>query len=317
MIVEICSYLNLLDKYNFLIALKYYDMIKQHIINEINHRLMNIFGNQLSDFKQCMKNTGSIISGSFILQCILKEDWNSDIDIYVPMIGNTIYPPSGNKDETNFIKSDVDNFMYYQMNFKGRHDIYADLNSVIKYVRNYYKQNQIIQIIGIDIARHDVSTFINDTFDFSICKNAYYFDGKDNLVLSNLNNIYHKMLNFESKNAVQSSISRYYKYQKRGFVFKNKNSLTYDDLKPKNTYIYRSPPNAIKDTSRLETLMKQLFGSNIIDYHCTRAINERWYTKTCSDSCVIHFLDEGINHTHINKPLKYGNKEDDHLFIHI
>ena len=313
-IVEIGSYLNPLDKYNFLIALKFYDMIKQHIIHEINSRLMDVFGNQLANFKQCMKETGSMISGSFILQCILKEEWkNSDIDIYVPMIGNTIYMPKAEqKGETIYMKSNVDNFMHYQMHFDGHHDNYA-IHDYIKYVRTYFNNTQHIQIIGVDIEKDTLLSFVNETFDFSICKNIY--DGKGNLILSNLHDIYHKTLNFNSTRSSSSSIDRYYKYQNRGFVFKNKDLLTYHDLKPTNVYVYREKQKDVP--SKYQDFMKHLFGDTI-ECPLTYEIKHRYHPEKCTRSCIIRFLDEGIKHKHIDQPYldrRHGHKEDDHIFI--
>jgi hypothetical protein len=60
-------------------------------MNKINNRLLSIFGNRLPALKKIMQKTGCVISGSFIIQCLLDETWkNTDIDFYVPMPGNKI-----------------------------------------------------------------------------------------------------------------------------------------------------------------------------------------------------------------------------------
>jgi hypothetical protein len=59
--------------------------INQVLINKINDRLKYIFQDQYDNFKLALKTDKAVISGSFIIQCILGETWsNSDIDIYVP-----------------------------------------------------------------------------------------------------------------------------------------------------------------------------------------------------------------------------------------
>lgn len=61
------------------------DTLTESLLNQINKRLYYIFGDNLSIFKEEMKNNNAVISGSFIIQCILGEYWkDSDIDIYIP-----------------------------------------------------------------------------------------------------------------------------------------------------------------------------------------------------------------------------------------
>ena len=55
--------------------------------------MLNIFGDHYDVFVKIMIDNGAFISGSFIIQCILNEDWSvlnekTDIDIYVPFEGD-------------------------------------------------------------------------------------------------------------------------------------------------------------------------------------------------------------------------------------
>src|ERR1700722_4295200 len=91
----IIKYLYPIDLYNLCLTNKKFNMmlknkIKKSIISEIENRLKNILDNFL-EFQEFLNKSSSIISGSFIIQCILGEYWNnSDIDIYVPTKGNNI-----------------------------------------------------------------------------------------------------------------------------------------------------------------------------------------------------------------------------------
>src|SRR5438128_2481895 len=113
-IYNISEYLAPIHVYNFTKTCKYYMTtveIKLVIIKEINRRLTIIFGDKLAGFKNVMRDTCSMISGSFILQCILGEYWDkSDIDIFVPANGNDI-----TKLESGYLKSDMDDFMFKVM----------------------------------------------------------------------------------------------------------------------------------------------------------------------------------------------------------
>src|SRR5437868_9219660 len=116
----ILSFLKPKFAYNFIITCKLFHLkfnIKSNLIYEINFRLNKIFGDKTDDFKQLLKDTNSVISGSFIIQCLLNEYWNTDIDIYIPTIGNNIYQPDELK--MTYERSDLDNFMHNIMKYDG------------------------------------------------------------------------------------------------------------------------------------------------------------------------------------------------------
>lgn len=334
----IASYSEPKDAYNLLKIFNLDNIIKQNIINEINTRLYEIFGDKYNKLKSLMADTGCVISGSFIIQCILKENWEgADIDIYVPMRGNDIYDPENfylfndhgktyDEDQTHYMKSDVDDFMYNKMYFDGAHANYdSQINGRIIYVRDYTvhdrrireqrfqgvprKQYKTIQIIGVDIDKYSTKSFIDETFDFSICKNMYYYDGKDNIILSNLDDIFNKTLDFVSSRLLSSSIARYHKYKKRGFTFKNKDLLTYDDLKhsDKLTTICRKA-NYVNE----EYIKNDFFGDNLIviyDNKCPCSssfekyfLNDKSHINCpkCDDECIVNFHNPDIKHNHYN-----------------
>src|SRR5437667_102768 len=62
------------------------EFIKEKIIYSINQRLTRYFGENKEEFLNLLNKTGSVISGSFIIQCILNEEWESDVDIFIPIL---------------------------------------------------------------------------------------------------------------------------------------------------------------------------------------------------------------------------------------
>jgi len=74
------------------------DDIKRAAIKEINHRLLLIFTDKLIDFKKLLQSSCAVISGSFIMQCLLGEHWHdSDIDIFIPTKGVDLATHYGNE----------------------------------------------------------------------------------------------------------------------------------------------------------------------------------------------------------------------------
>ena len=176
----------------------------------------------------------SFIAGSFILQCILNEYWESDIDIFVPYrdlrehaFGDAVYT-----------FTPIEDFLY-NIGYDGHEDIpiYVGKDEIkthdyIKRVRNDTKINKpLIQIISIDTDQSD--EFINQWTDFDICKNLY-INGK--LIIGHISSILNKTCDFNCTCLLEQSITRYHKYQKRGFnIIKSKLNkfMTYDQYNHK------------------------------------------------------------------------------------
>lgn len=72
------NYLSPLEIYNIY---KDINLFEKCTILNINTRLKYIFGNYYNDFKKGLNESNLSISGSFILQCMLGEKWESDIDL--------------------------------------------------------------------------------------------------------------------------------------------------------------------------------------------------------------------------------------------
>jgi ribonuclease HII len=117
---HINRYLNTIELLNVMNVSKAFltqgrKLLKPHICNTVIERLQTILGDKYKDFRQVLTDTGAVISGSFVLQCILGETWKSDIDIYISMNDNEkLYTDLSHK-----LKSKLcdyfynNNFLYY------------------------------------------------------------------------------------------------------------------------------------------------------------------------------------------------------------
>ena len=200
--------------------------------NKIEERLKDVFNNNLPNFKLLMKETGCFISGSFITQCILGECWNnSDIDIYVPTT----------KNQNIHLCLKLDDFLIDDMGIEnGYAERYPyEIHEGLRWIRNYEgcgkeccvycddggysfgcPRNRKIQIIGIEMEKgfDKAIEFVEEAFDFDVCKSLYHLDG---VYIKYLKEVITKTTNFKSCKLLWPSFQRYYKYTKRGFSFKN------------------------------------------------------------------------------------------------
>ena len=213
--------------------------IKTSIIHQINLRLSLLFEDKLIEFKKVMNDTKAIISGSFIIQCILEEYWvGCDIDIYFPTIGNKKYHPDYAKPYY-----EIEKYLYENMKFK-LNDSFEAISGYgldqsngkvnIKYVRTYdisikIKNIKEIQVIQIKINNNfnDIIRFIRDTHDFDICKNVYYIEKNIECInIFKLMDILTKTTEFKIGFRLGASIERSKKYSSRGFNMINNMSYT-------------------------------------------------------------------------------------------
>lgn len=307
-IPKILRYLKPIDIYNFNKTCKFchqYINIKESIIDEINYRLHLIFGDRLIDFKENMQKSRCVISGSFILQCILNEYWEkSDIDIYAPV-----------KDHNDL---NIDNFLDQVLFVEGDSHV-TEYHDCIYWVRDYERKFapyriQILGVLEIEADIHNLNEWftddklylpspellkrsIDDMCDFSICKNMYYYDGKDNLILSNLEEIFTKITNFKNGYSLKYSIKRYYKYKKKGFKFTNKKLLTYNQLRYDDQIFITLGGYNINP---IDEVIKS-FGNDIFNDHDYgyRIDNEKG-SECDPETCVVRFLNKNLRHYHLH-----------------
>lgn len=321
--IKLCS--KFLDEYVTL------SMIKESIMKEINFRLSLIFKDKYDAFNKILDDTKAVISGSFIIQCILGEYWeDSDIDIYFPTINNKKYLTNYNNPYY-----ELEKFLYETVKFDAGESHPAisryklDLSNGklnIEYVRNYETTNNIqVQVIQVQVENdyNKMNEFINDTFDFDICKNVYYInDGKEHLNILKLNDILNKVTEFKIGYRAGSSIQRYKKYTKRRFNITN--NMTYKEIAnkavadpqlhnmPNYSYgiIYLFHMNKIGENEYTVTTKKFHIHPDIIDYSGDKIImtgvNLTIIRKKeiCHNNCLIRFCKS--NQKHICYDTRYG-----------
>lgn len=214
--------LKLVDKqFNQVITTK---MLKLTIIKEMERRLNIIFKGL--DYKKVLENY--VISGSFILQCMLEEYWKSDLDIF---------------HVTNTTISSLDNILYDH--FDGNsgtcyHDGYGNMD--ILGSTSFLCINDI-RVKKVQIIYTKNKNF-TELFDFDFCKNTFYYDNNlPVLELNHIDDIYNKKSMFKSGNDLQKSLKRYVKYKERGFDF---GTLTFNnDITDDNIYFVKPYRNQL------------------------------------------------------------------------
>ncbi len=220
--------------------MKWYNMYKEFspVVYGVNKKLFEIFGDKADEFKNIMAETNAVISGSFIIQKLLGGNYeNSDIDIYLPAnrgLGKSPFSVPKTK-FTNFFRKVMKWTNYTDNDHYG-----ANISKyLIEYVRTYKENGYIVQFIYLNVDNNinAVYDYIKMNFDFDICKNIYYYNGEDNVILYNSDQIFNKYTEFKACERLCNSIERYYKYMERGFMFTNINKLSYKDLLKNNTYI--------------------------------------------------------------------------------
>ena len=144
--------------------------IKSLIIKEINSRLFEIFKNKLSDFKKSLVSTGAMISGSFILQCILNEKWRKyDIDIYLPIKNNGTINYNEPSPEPfpefrpmPYPTTDIDAFMISKMNSLPPSLHLRYCNPAITMIKNF-ENFSIVDDKGLQL----VTRFLDNSYIFT------------------------------------------------------------------------------------------------------------------------------------------------------
>lgn len=152
------------------------NFIHKLMIKRIKFRLNKI---GLGDaFMEALISSNAIISGSFILQALLGEDWKTDVDIFQ----KSDYDPENTCRRSGKF-SPIENYLWENSgkdDTKFEYDNYFQLENVgIDIVRTYSINNINIQVINIgefinyDNIIHTLNNFIKNQFDFTFCMNTY------------------------------------------------------------------------------------------------------------------------------------------------
>ena len=205
------------------------ELIHKKCLKEIKYRLKKILEDKYEEFIDLLYRTGAVISGSFILQCLLNEDWGSDIDILISTKEITV-------EFVNFMEKYNYTSIYYGQNCK------RDMMG-ISGVRCVEFLETKIQFLLVNIGKHEIKDFILGNFDFDIVKNLFQ---ENKLYIHDYEQIFSKRTEYKVGKIPGSSIIRRIKYEYRGFSFYQPN-YSYQSLKKwvEYKFIYAIPISLI------------------------------------------------------------------------
>jgi len=188
-------------------------MIHGMIIKNIIKKLRIILADNYDDFIMKIEKHKIRISGSFIIQCALDEYWQySDIDLYtyatIPI---------------NFFNWATGRYLYHRVKYNELPNIKNIINFNKRVpgitVSNNSRTHELQMIILERSAKNPtISSYINNTYDFNICKNIYKIkNGKHQLKINNLSSIMNKEIQIDINNMGKNTATRCKKYMARGF----------------------------------------------------------------------------------------------------
>lgn len=197
---------------------------------KVEARLVALLGGarQYGEFCRALQTSGAVISGSFVLQCLIDATWaGSDIDVFVPVQPNAALHPSA---YTAWTTSHLDTWLCANgatMWKKGKvvhafYDQFTHKQHTLTYIRNYAFRGAHVQMIYTTRATTaDVCALVVQDFDFSILKNCFFVDadGVAQCTVYSAGDIERRQCRFETHRNVRSSLARRIKYTERGFKF--------------------------------------------------------------------------------------------------
>lgn len=196
------------------------------VVSLVEKRLNEIVGEDLMPFlKQAMRDSRAVLTGSFVLQCILGEKWNdSDIDFFIPQ--GALRAPTGTQ------TSEMDNWLYAEGKQMERavvtsrlpeglyEDIFTGGTKRIQVIRDYWLKGTKFQLVHTDMPDPEtLRDWVVEEFDFSVVRNAVWLDSKNKWQwhVSDWNAIETRSFQFSATKNVIGSLKRREKYEERGF----------------------------------------------------------------------------------------------------
>jgi len=195
-----------IDLYNLIMTCKYYSKhisekdFKDKIINEMDRRLLYIFGDDYTEFKKIMHVTRSNIIGSFVIQCILGEYWEDEIDICTDIGGLSSFLMDKKKG-------------YYKDGSKIRANNPIILDKLFFSVNGY-------DIKLIYVRTGNVFRYVSKTCKFNVCKTmCQYLEDMStyDLRVDSISDIANRYTNIYVK--YKSYDDDFKKYYNKGFSF--------------------------------------------------------------------------------------------------
>lgn len=287
-IQEIVKHVSVKDAYMLKLASKHFSKqiqnLEELLIRKINCRLAHLIGStRLPQFKHLLQRFNAVITGSFLIQCILDEDWQTDVDIMIPVSSVT-------KVELKWLNVwDFDNLLYGLLDHEDvRREsthIYEDGHQDIVSLRSYTLKERTTKIQTC-VFRSEAKTtnaFVYRHADFDICRNVYSVikigeDEKEYVKVATLNQICTRQTEFKLGRVVCNSMRRYAKYMNKGFTFTNSVHAFFDQIcstSKSYTVFHVKRLDETNETNEIDGVYQVLKGdiqtiANIIDFNQPR-----------------------------------------------
>lgn len=336
---EIAKHLNLSDIVHFSQTNRYYNDIdiNELLISMINQRLSHIFGDKLREFLNRLNESGALISGSFIIQALLNEDWLSDLDIFIPVLdtrSKTITPLEQWLFDNSYFHVGYDSDLQYDRHIDKKivwvrdflpckTDLVEEYKDWPGYNRqkNHIDQNGArIQVIQVDVRKGDLGKFIWDSFDFDICKNLYGLNkNKPFVKIAKLNEIFTKTTQFRIASSglcnVEGTFQRAYKYLQRGIVFSNVDSALIATLKPDQYHNFGNMFAIRMESTEDNRIYRPAKGCNIFNIECMMELFEFEPVTTPKHQSEYLLVDDHL--TDLNEPRSSYAKDLGYFRYHL
>ncbi|XWV26044.1 putative orfan [Tupanvirus soda lake] len=194
---------------------------KSKIIKEINIRLSNIFGNNVTVLKKIMDEENIIISGLFIAECVCGDylQNNVSIDFFSEFTASKLLDV--------FFKENG-----YKKTSISRQNILGDVESTVKIFKIKkdlsHEQNEYkINLWSTKKITKPVKIWLDNVMDFDICKNYYKIvNGEEKIYVKSYENTINKKTKFSFARVIggfnyKYTIDKYIDYEKNGIIFIN------------------------------------------------------------------------------------------------
>ena len=290
--------------------------ISGNYISNIERELTEIFGDKYNELKEIMINEQCVISGSFVLKHINSEfypedKWNGDIDIY---LSGKEHIHSIYGDDFRDYKSPYDIFRKFLSTIGFKHNDYEACSRYgstfsedsLFWVNEYKRDETTIQLIYCNVDKNveDLTTFIINEFDFSICKNVFAFTkSQPYLYIDNIKDIKDKKIKFNYVRSIISSVKRLKKYIDRGYELYDS-----DDKLEQMKNIMNLLINQYGD--EYDPLNK--YESDCLFQYNKDSIIEQDNIKSCKDFISIKEGESYQCNIRVYKCIKYENTQPEH-----
>ncbi len=205
----------------------------EHTISDIERRLNDIFEKKYDGFVEVFQESRALIGGSFIIQCVLGEQWKSNLDIYVKAPENSnpgyAYWENYSSPLLDFFADST--FRHELPNIRDPYitSKYCHSREIMAIYKYWGVFNTQVNVIFIRTTKSPIEFFENSV-DFDICQNFFTYRNREAILnIGNLNGILkrhvtlnEKWVDFtldEESDKMKRVFSRYSKYFERGFTF--------------------------------------------------------------------------------------------------